>query len=218
MHADHKIFCSRIFGSNAGKFGITVQFAQDAMKASIVPLCQTFGAKICTKVLHSWFTRVENMLDVNNHPKPEHESAPFNQAIEAYKRFLDHYVEIHEQEPLRTLHNNYESFEKYYELGELYHQANQTHNAIKALKRCIQICEGLWTPTPEKKLFSCFFHSWITLSSLYSILGCFSESARAIRRALDLAEEFPQHLDCGCSMEKLLELNETAHQRLEEVR
>ncbi|PMD29123.1 TPR-like protein [Hyaloscypha variabilis F] len=217
MHANHKIHCACIFGSNPGKFGFTVQFAQDAIRASIVPLCQTFGAKICTGELHYWFTRVKNMLDVNNHPKPEDESGPFNQAIGACKRFLDHYVEIHEQEPLRTLHNNYESFESYYELGELYHQAKQTHNAIEALERCIQICEGLWTPTPEKMLFSCFFNSWITLSSLYSILGHLSESARAIRRALDLAEEFPQHLGCSYSMEKLLKLNETAHQHLEEV-
>jgi len=78
MHANHKMFCSYIFGSNTGKFGLTVQFAQDAMTASIFPLCQTFGAKLCTKVLHYWFTKVKNMLDVNNRPKPEHESAPFN--------------------------------------------------------------------------------------------------------------------------------------------
>ncbi len=107
MHANHKRYCSNIFGSNAGKFGITEQFAQDAMNVSILSSCQRFGAKICTEDLHYWFTRAKNMLNVKNRPKLKDNLAPFSQAIGAYKRFLDHYVDIHEQEPLRTHHNNY---------------------------------------------------------------------------------------------------------------
>jgi tetratricopeptide (TPR) repeat protein len=217
--AMHKILCGYIFGENPGKFGFSVQFAKDAMKASVIAACQAFGSTECTEELDCWYNEAEDMLDINNLPSSEDKSDPFNREIEAYKRFLDLYVDLHKQEPLRSLHSDYPSFSRYYQLGVLCYRAEQILNAVEAMKRCIQICEELWSPMPEQMLFSYYVLSWIELSSYYGRLGHVSKSAKSIRRALDLTEEFPGNLEnFAYSMDRMVEMVEIADQRLKDAR
>jgi tetratricopeptide (TPR) repeat protein len=128
-------------------------------------------------------------------------------------------VELHKQEPLRTLHSEYESFSRYYNIGFLYYRAEQILNAVEAMKRCIQICEELWTSPPEEVLFSSYLSAWISLSSCYGRLGHLSKSSKTIRRALNLVEEFPENLEkVAYSMDEIMEMVEKADQHLKKTR
>jgi tetratricopeptide (TPR) repeat protein len=189
--ADDKLLCSRVLGENAGMFGISEQLAKEAIRAAVPSTCRVFGAVECANQIDDWYFKVYSKLTAKELANKDESE----EVIAIYRRFLDIYVELHDTESLKVLHSNHESFIGYYRLALLYDRAFRHLNAVEAWKMCLLVCEKLWASTHSEKLLGYYVNAWINLSYSYRQLGCYLESAKASRRGIDLAEEFPGKCD-----------------------
>jgi len=189
--ANFNRLCGYALNINAGMLGISVQSAKDAMQGSVASFCETRGAEICANEMYVWYDLVAERLTAN---RDAEDKASSMNIISIYRRFLDAYEGLHGKEPLKSLHSNSKLFVAYFGLAGLYYTAKRYLDAIEAYKGCLQICEDLWTPTPDAELFELYVLGWNNLSFSHRNIHRYLDSAKAARKSLNIAEDHPEML------------------------